>query len=319
MSRDRERFVAERSPSWEELDRLLGTERPLHAMPASDISRVGALYRALCADLMRAQTLGCGADVIHRLDTLVARAHNALYGPKPYALRAAWDVLARRFPRSLRKNWKFFAAAAGLFGLPLALGLAGSMRSLDFALSILPRAMLEQMSEAYAEGFDAGRATDTDSAMAGFYVYNNVGIAFRCFATGILFGAGSIFFLVYNGLVIGTVLGHVIRTGGGVNILTFVCGHGPFELTAIVIAGAAGLRMGLALVDTAGLTRLSSLRRSAPELLDLVAGAAVMLLIAAAIEGFWSPSGVSREIKWGFSAVATLLVTLFFVLGGRRR
>jgi uncharacterized membrane protein SpoIIM required for sporulation len=319
VSRSREKFVAERSPSWQELDVLLGTERPLSALAPTDISRVAALYRALCADLMRAQSLGCRPDVIHQLDTLVARAHNALYGPRPYALGLAWDVLARRFPRSLRKNWKFFGAALALFGLPLALGLAGSLRSLDFALSILPRTMLEQMSEAYAEGFDSGRASDVDSAMAGFYVYNNVGIAFRCFATGILFGTGSIFFLVYNGLVIGTVLGHVIRTGSGENILTFICGHAPFELTAIVIAGAAGLRMGLSLVDTGGLTRLASLRRAAPELLDLIVGAAVMLLVAAAIEGFWSPSGVARHIKWSFAGAATLLVTLFLLLGGRRR
>ena len=73
---------------------------------------------------------------------------------------------------------------------------------------------------------------------SGFYVYNNVGIAFRCFATGILFGLGSLFFLIYNGITIGTVLGHVIAAGHGHNILTFVCTHGTFELTAIGIAVA---------------------------------------------------------------------------------
>ena len=318
MIRTRDEFVAARSGSWRELDQLLSADRALHALPASEISRVAALYRMLCADLMRAKSLGCGIDVIHHLDLLAARAHNALYGPRPYAFGVAWDVLARRFPRSIRQNWRFFAAAAALFGLPLALGLAGSLSSLDFALSILPREMLEQMSQAYAEGFAQGRAADVDSAMAGFYVYNNVGIAFRCFATGILFGVGSIFFLVYNGLVIGTVLGHVIRSGSGENILTFICGHGPFELTAIVIAGAAGLRMGHALVATGGLTRLASLRQSGPELLNLVVGAAVMLLIAAAIEAFWSPSSAPPELKWAFSGVATLGVTAFFLLGGRR-
>jgi uncharacterized membrane protein SpoIIM required for sporulation len=226
-------------------------------------------------------------------------------------------VLWVRFPRSIRKNWKFFLASAALFGLPLVVGVMGALSSLEFALGILPREMLEQMSEAYAEGFASGRDSGTDAAMTGFYVYNNVGIAFRCFATGILFGTGSIFFLVYNGLVIGTVLGHVTASGSGTNIVTFICGHAPFELTAIVISGAAGLRMGYALVDTGGLTRLGSLRAAGGELLDLVAGAAVMLLVAAVVEGFWSPSAIVPPVKWGFSVLASLLLAAFFVWGGR--
>ena len=99
--------------------------------------------------------------------------------------------------------------------------------------------------------------------MAGFYVYNNVGIAFRCFATGVLFGAGSLFFLIYNGLVTGTVAGYVMSAGHGGNIWTFMCGHAPFELTAIVIAGGAGLEMGYALVDDAAASPASA-RCAAP-------------------------------------------------------
>ena len=135
--------------------------------------------------------------------------------------------------------------------------------------------------------------------MAGFYVYNNVGIAFRCFATGILFGTGSLFFLVYNGLVTGTAAGYVMSAGHGGNIWTFMCGHAPFELTAIVIAGGAGLQMGYALVDTGGLTRVGSLRRAAPLIARHILGAAAMLLIAALIEGFWSPSVAARRPSSG--------------------
>jgi hypothetical protein len=98
--------------------------------------------------------------------------------------------------------------------------------------------------------------------MAGFYVYNNVGIAFRCFATGVLFGIGSAFFLVYNGLMMGRWRARHRRRHGK-NLLTFTCGHGAFELTAIVISGAAGMVMGYALVDTRGRTRFGSLRAKA--------------------------------------------------------
>jgi uncharacterized membrane protein SpoIIM required for sporulation len=173
------------------------------------------------------------------------------------------------------------------------------------------------MVDAYSEGFDKGRATGVDTGMAGFYVYNNIGIAFRCFATGIFYGAGSIFFLVYNGLMIGTVTGFVSQAGFGHNILTFMCGHGPFELTAIIIAGAAGLRMGYALIETEGRTREGSLRAAAPDVARLIVGAAVMLFFAALIEGFWSPSAAPPVVKWFFSGTVSLLVIGFLVLGGR--
>ena len=155
--------------------------------------------------------------------------------------------------------------------------------------------------------------------MAGFYVLNNVGIAFRCFATGILFGIGSLFYSIYNGLMIGVVLGWVIRAGHGANILTFICGHGPFELTAIVISAGAGLQMGWALVETNGLTRMGSLRRQGQELGHLIIGAGAMLVIAAGLEGYWSPSGLAPQIKWAASGVAIVFVTAWLSLGGRPR
>ncbi len=315
----RDEFVERRKNRWQELEVLLADDRALEALPPAEISRVVGLYRALCADLMRARTLGCGPDVTGHLDVLASRVHNRLYTPRPWRLGAVWDLVRRDFPRTLRRNWRPFAISTALFYLPFAFGLFATLASPDFAYGVMPRAALEQASESYAEGFGAGREAGTNAMMSGFYVMNNVGIAFRCFATGILFGAGSLFFLVYNGLVTGTTIGHVIVSGAGHNILTFICGHGPFELTAIVIAGAAGLLMGWSLVETRGKTRLGSLRDSGRDLLDLVAGAALMLLIAAAVEGFWSPSGLPALVKWGFSAVASAGVVLYLSLAGRGR
>ena len=154
--------------------------------------------------------------------------------------------------------------------------------------------------------------------MAGFYIQNNVGIAFRCFATGILFGLGSVFFLLYNGVVIGATIGWVIHRGHGENILTFICGHAPFELTAICIAGGAGLQIGYALVRTGGRTRLGSLRAQAPAVGAIVGGAALMLVVAAGVEGFWSPSGLPAPVKWVAAGVFTLLVAAYLALAGRR-
>jgi uncharacterized membrane protein SpoIIM required for sporulation len=310
-------FVSQRQPEWRELDTLLGQEKELYSHDGPTISRIASLYRALCGDLVRCQSARYSPDLAGYLNGIAGRAHSALYGARPIRAFGFTGLLLREFPASLRKNWRFFLAAVLLFVLPWVVGQAGTMASPSFAKHVLPAAALEGMAHAYSKGFDEGRASGLDAGMAGFYVYNNVGIAFRCFATGILFGLGSVFFLVYNGLTIGTVTGWVWNAGYGGNILTFMCGHAPFELTAILISGAAGMRMGYALVATGGRTRIGSLRASAREIGSLIIGAAAMLMIAAAIEGFWSPSSLPPPVKWAASAVFTLGVAGFLLFAGR--
>lgn len=316
MSQDE--FVRTREDDWRALEALLQGGRPLHRLPAPEqISRAAALYRAVCADLMRARAAGYEAEVVDRLDGLAARGLAALYRAPAFRAGAVWDLVARDFPRAVRRHGRFFALALILFLAPGLLGFFGSLRSRAFAVQVLPEQAIQQMEEAYAEGFDQGRSEGADTSMAGFYVYNNVGIAFRCFATGALFGLGSVFFLVYNGLSIGAVAGSVAAAGHGRNLFTFIAGHGAFELTAIVIAGAAGLVMGWALVVTGGRTRTGSVRARAGDLAYLMLGAALMLIVAALIEGFWSPSAVPPTIKGIVAAGLYALVMAYFVFAGR--
>ena len=316
-ARSQDEFVAARSADWKELDRLLSSGESLHKLDGATISRAAALYRSLCTDLMRCRAARVTPDLAAHLDGLAGRAHAALYGAQPFRIPGVLAFFARDFPRALRANGRLFAVACALFFLPFAVGLLGALASDDFSTRVMPAQALEEMAKGYSQGFAGGRDAGTDTGMAGFYVYNNVGIAFRCFATGILYGAGSLFFLVYNGLVTGTAVGYVMSVGHGGNIWTFMCGHAPFELTAIVIAGGAGLQMGYALVATEGLTRVTSLRRAAPAIARQILGAASMLLIAALLEGFWSPSSLPAPIKWTASGVFSLLVVLYLALVGR--
>lgn len=318
-ARSQDAFVAARTRDWQELDRLLGAGESLHLQGGPTISRTAALYRALCTDLMRARAVRYTPDLTAHLDALAARAHASLYGAAPLRVPGVVAFFTRDFPRALRANGRAFAVACALFFVPFAVGVLGALASEDLAAKVLPGPILEQMAHAYSKGFAEGRDAGTDTGMAGFYVYNNVGIAFRCFATGILFGAGSIFFLVYNGLVTGVVAGYVTSAGHGGNIWTFMCGHAPWELGAIVIAGGAGLSMGYALVETGGLTRIGSLRRAAPAITRQILGAAAMLLVAALIEGFWSPSSAPAPLKWSVSALGTVLLVLYLALAGREK
>ena len=311
-------FVARRQADWTALLAIVTTGEPLYQLPPADISRFSALYRSACADLVHARDVGFTPDLVGYLDSLAGRAHNLLYAAPPYRLGAAWDLVAREFPRALRRNGRFFALGMALFFVPMIACMVATVVHPEFAVQVLSRDQLQQMAQMYAESL-SGRDEATDAGMAGFYVHNNVGIAFRCFATGILLGLGSLFFLLYNGMVMGTVLGHVIAAGHGHNILTFVCTHATFELTAIAIAGGAGIQMGYSLVDTRGRTRLGSLRAQGRDLALIILGAAIMLFIAAGLEAFWSPSSAPPPVKWGLAGVFTVLLALYFSLAGRDR
>jgi len=313
-----EAFQARRRSDWDELLDLLSREKSLHRLEAPLIERAGMLYRNTASDLMRARAAGYTPDLIRELDQLAARAHAALYAAPPYRLGAITELLLQDFPATLRKHARVFWLATALFVFPALLGFFAALSSRYVAMQILPEQMIASAEQMYADGF-SGRDEAQDATMAGFYIQNNVGIAFRCFATGILLGLGSVFFLVYNGLVIGTFMGLVTAAGHGMNLLEFTSGHGAFELTAIVISGAAGIVMGYALVDTKGLTRIASLRLHAKDIANLILGAAVMLIIAAFVEGFWSPSSAPRPVKLVVAACFWLSVIAYLTWVGRAK
>lgn len=317
-------FADRRQREWDDLDALTkkATHKGLRALDAKDIAKLSPLYRSVCADLAAAEAARYSAPLVDYLRGLTASAHTVMYGPHARAredggrasLRRGWLVA---FPRAVRKHKIAMGLAAALFFVPFALGAVLTLRDPTFAFRIVPEAMLRPLAEAYAKGFDAGRDGGESAFMAGFYVYNNVGIALRCFALGIFGGLGSAFYLVQNGLSIGAILGYVASQGAGQNIVTFIVGHGSLELGAIVIAGGAGLSLGWSIVAPGDLPRVVSLQRRAREIVVIVAGAAVMLLMAAAVEGFWSASSAPRAVKLAVGGVLFVLVMTYIAVAGR--
>ena len=164
---------------------------------------------------------------------------------------------------------------------------------------------LEQIDHMYSEPVDQPcvkmDCERSDTAMTGFYILHNAGIGLRCFAWGIVFGLGSIKELLFEGIFLGTIFGHMATRPHALNFFTFVTAHSSFELTAIVLSGAAGLRLGWGLVDTQGQSRLASLRREAINSLPAVGAAVVLFVLAALVEGYISASPLPY---WSKAAVA---------------
>lgn len=281
----------------------------------------GAQHRQICQHLAIARARYYSLALINELETLVQLSHQRLYRQS-----SRWLSLIRlifiEFPQQLRADWRYFAIALLAFIGPGAI--AWLLLELE-AVSIyqlLPAGTVADIGAMYnpdAENTGRVRQSDTDIYMFGFYVWNNIGIALRTFAYGITAGVGSLFIMFNNGLFFGAISQHIVTLGYNTTFWPFVIGHGSFELTAIVIAGAAGLRLGWALVSPGQLPRLEALKLSAQKAMILLYGVIFMLLIAAFIEAFWSSSsGLGVWPRIGMGAVFWAIVIGWLTLGGRR-
>ena len=294
-----------------------------HGGLALEAMDVPARYRELCQHLALARDRQYSADLIERLSNLALAGHQALYGAHTRGLERVWQFLRTGFPRAVRREVRFVALAALLFFGPLLTLTFAVPRHPEFAYVVVPARMLDSVQEMYGEATKAlgrKREADTDVAMFGFYIFNNMRIGFQTFAGGLAFGLGAIFYLLYNGVFIGAITGHIIHSGLAVNFFSFTSGHSAFELGAICLSGAAGLKLGFALLAPGRLRRAATLRAAAAQAVPLVVGLAGMLLIAAGIEAFWSPRTFLPPVaKYAVGAMLWLLLLLYFAFAGRER
>lgn len=320
-----EAFVDRNQPLWKELETLLdGLERtrlkrPKHSESTPNLPH---LYRQVCNHYALAQQRRYSPTLVEQLHRLVLRGHQQLYTRHGAWIWRLLIFIIADFPRTLRANLHYFLLALSLFLLP-ALLIGGSCMVDEYLIySVLDEGTIAEMESMYDPsnkhiGRENGRSAESDFAMFGYYIYNNIGIGFRTFALGILAGIGTVLTLVFNGVVIGGVAGHLTRIGYGGTFWPFVSGHAALELTAIVISGAAGLMLGHALLAPGQYSRLDALKQRGNVALKLVMGAALMLLGAAFIEAFWSSSGFSSGIKYTVAAILWSLVIAYFLLAGR--
>lgn len=278
-------------------------------------------YRSACHHLALARHRGYSPQLIDKLNHLVIDGHHNLYRRSARFQYQFLRFIALDFPRALRANSGFVFWSIALFLLPgLAMWLACFLNE-DIIYSVMGASDVRAMENMYdpSDGhIGRERESDSDVMMFGFYIYNNIGIAFRTFASGILFGLGSIFFLVFNGINIGAAAGHLTQVGYSDSFYPFVIGHGAFELTAIAFSGAAGLKLGFALLAPGPYGRLTALRLAGREAVVIVYGAALMLLVAAFLEAFWSSSSfLPNSVKYITGTLFWGLVIYYCVFSGR--
>jgi uncharacterized membrane protein SpoIIM required for sporulation/uncharacterized RDD family membrane protein YckC len=318
-------LVRRQRPEWDEYSRLLdGAQKDgLRKLDEGTVSRFAALYRGVAADLARARTYGGSPELLYTLERKVGAGHNLLYRAPSRSWQRFRAWAGGGFPALVRRLWRPIALASVLFYLPGILSFAYVRMEPARARELVPAEMMARAEEAARkEARGEGYVEVTElmmPAMASTIISNNVQVSFLAFAGGILAGIGTLWVLVFNGVHLGSVAAVFANHGQSLHLWTFVLPHGIIELTAICIAGGAGLWLGSALVVPGRMTRREALVVRGREAVALIGGTALLLLVAGTIEGFISPSDLPRAFKLAFSALTGVVLVFYLLKGGSHR
>jgi uncharacterized membrane protein SpoIIM required for sporulation len=311
-------FEEAHAAEWQQFELFLEKAKSPPFPPAEMPER----YRRICQALALAADRQYSPELVDRLNRLALRGHHALYRNRRRQSQRMLEFLLGGFPALVRAEWRLMAAAFLLFFGPL-LGLIAVLQVYpEFVHYILEPGQIANFHQMYdpANRRLGTREADSSLLMFGFYIWNNIRIGFQTFAGGLLFGVGSVWFLGSNGVIIGAVAGYLTQVGYAETFWSFVAGHSSLELLAIVVAGAAGLRLGMAVIAPGNASRRAALVAAAKPAVRLMYGSATMFLAAAFVEAFWSPItefGFETKIIVGFAGWMILLA--YFFLAGRTR
>ncbi|MFL5801056.1 MAG: stage II sporulation protein M [Roseiflexaceae bacterium] len=316
-----EDFIAVKKPGWERLTTLLDKSRlsGLAALSAEELSDLGRLYRGATSDLAVARRDFPTHRVAEYLNSLVARAHAAVYQGRAARRRGLLEFFAITFPRTFRATWPYTLAAFLMFLLPALASFTIAYRDPSAGAALLPGIEdriedIRDKREWWKEINESGR-----SASASFIMTNNIRVAILAFAFGALLGLLTLYILAQNGLMLGIIAGSAQSLGFATNLWGFVAAHGMIELSVIFICGGAGMQLGWSIVRPGLLTRRAALVLATRRAVYLLLGCIPLLVVAGTIEGFISPSDLPLSAKLIVSLASGVLLYGYLLLAGRER
>jgi len=317
-------FIEQQRPLWDSFRHLVEQlEKPARKREAAEFEQLPALYRRLCADYALARHRHYSTPLVDELHDLVQRGHRLLYRRKSLWLWRAMMFFWVDFPSAVRRHARAFWLSTALFYIPaIAMGLA-CYHDGDFIHTVMNNSEVSSFEYMYDPankklGREENRSSASDFAMFGYYIEHNIGIGFQTFAGGMMAGIGTVFAMLFNGIIIGGVAGHITQLGFTETFWPFVAGHSAFELTAICISGAAGLLLAHAIIAPGRRKRGEALKLAALQAVTLMMGAALLLVCAAFIEAYWSSlRSIDPLVKYAVSGVLWLVIGLYLTFAGR--
>ena len=312
-----DRFVEDRRARWARLGALVERARGrVTRLSAEEVLELGALYRTTTSDLAVARRDFPRDTVAERLNDVVAAAHALVYSESPASGRRLRQFVTRELPASVRAATPFTLVAFALVLLPAIVTFAAGVIQPDVASS----AMSEEARRSLI-----GRTPGTEipealrARMGPLIIVNNITVAIGAFAGGMTAGLYTVFILVVNGTELGTVFSVLQAAGVTSSLVIFILAHGFLELSAIFLAGGAGLRLAWAILHPGERTRGDALRIAGAQSMRVMLLVSVTLVCAGLIEGFVSPTTLAPATKLAVGVITGLALWAYIALPYNQR
>ena len=312
-----DRFVEDRRARWARLAALVASaEGHLARLKADETLELGHLYRAATSDLAIAQRDFKRDAVADRLNDLVAAAHAIVYSEAPASRGRLWRFVTRDIPQSARASLPYTLAAFLLVLVPALVTLAAGLINPEVAASALP----PDQREALVQRVPGSEIPVDVRAIAGpTIIANNIYVSVLAFGGGLTVGLLTIYVLVENGAMLGTLFAVLIARGVAGNLLQFILSHGFLELSAIFLSGGAGLRFAWAILHPGDLYRGDAIRLAGVQAIQVMFLVAATLTVAGTIEAFVSPTLLPVPLKLAIGVTTGALLWGYILLTGTGR
>ena len=318
------RFRAAHEAEWARLDTLLKRieKRSVRALSDDDLLALPLLYRATLSSLSVARETSLDRALIAYLEQLCARAYFQLYGVSGSAWRDLGRFFTQGWPGAVASLWRETLVMALLTVLGAVVAYALVRADPSWYYGIIPEGLAGGRDPAASA--ESLRATlyhskqDGLGIFASFLFGHNAQIAIFAFALGFAFVVPTALLILYNGLMLGAMIAVFADKGLGPNFCAWLAIHGTTEMFAIVISGAAGMRIGTAIAFPGQRTRMAALVAAGRVAAIAVAGVVLMLGVAAILEGIGRQVVTSDGLRAGIGLAMLAAWLVYFYGLGRR-
>jgi uncharacterized membrane protein SpoIIM required for sporulation len=298
--------------SWTRLDQLARQRR----LSGAEADELVALYRRTSQQLARLQSHSPDPELMRGLSALLARARGRVLGTRSDTWHELGRFFTHRFPAALYRAWPWWAGVAAVF-LAVSAGLGVWVAGSGSARKALDLPADTSGLTAPGGRFETYYTEHPHDAFAAQVWTNNAWVAAVALFTGVLI-VPAVYALFMNAVNLGVSAGLMAAAGRLDAFFGFILPHGMLELTAVFVAGGAGLKLGWTLIDPGRSSRAQALARQGRETAAVALGLVVVLLVSGLIEGFVTPSGWAAPLRIGIGLVAELSF-LTYVFGVGRR
>jgi uncharacterized membrane protein SpoIIM required for sporulation len=308
------RWIQKRTPYWERLTALVASAQRsaggsgVRSLSRAELREMALLYRQVASDLSTLRQDRTSAALAAQVNSLLARAHHIIYSSRKSTWRNFLLFLRDGYPQVFRQQLGYVFASLVLLLSGALIAAAFTLADSRFGAQLAGPMVLSAIArhEMWTRSIVSIAPQATSAIMT-----NNLSVSFVAFAGGLTFGALSVFEMFQNGLLLGAIGVLCGKAGMAVDLWSFVAPHGSLELPSIVIAGAAGLRLGHGMLFPGIYRWKDSVAQAGREAVRLASGFIPLLIVAGTLEGFFSPSAAPVWLKFSVGGLLFSLLLLW--------